>query len=374
MGSRRVEQLAKHEVLSYIIRNGISSRKEIAEKIGVTSATLTHVVSELMENGFIYEMGTLEEGKVGRKQVMLNVHKNIRYVIGFDVGLTSIRVTLLNIQAEILEMRRWNFMELKQEILDEAKLYVRELTEKYDQTKILGIGLLMQGYIKDNLCLSMPIQNIRQQLSSASSLEIYMKNNVKGLAIAEYYFGNSCDNYVIIKYGPGIGAVVVVDGKILEGYSNHAGELGHILWDSEHQKKCIICGKKGCLESIIGFGATIEKANPNKKVEYPSLQALLEASKNDQGAALNEALYILSHAVNMFVDIIDPEKVFLAGEIFKEEAIYRKFLSYFTKNNQHFQKEQICRIVNYSEKNLKAAGVVVLNEFFGKGSRSILVD
>lgn len=372
MGSRRVEQHTKQEVLSYIVRNGISSRKEIAEKIGVTSATLTHVVSGLIGDGILYEMGTLEEGKVGRKQVMLDVYQNMRYVIGFDVAITSIRVTILNLRADILEMRRWDFTELTQEILEEAKLYVKELIKKYDLEKILGIGLLMQGYLKHDICLSLPIQNIKEQLSSAFSLEIYMMNNIRGLAVAEYYFGNPCDNYVIIKYGPGIGAVVVVDGEILEGHSNHAGELGHILWNTNCQRKCIICGKKGCLESFIGFGPTIEKANPNQKIEYPSLDALLAASENDNGHALEEAIKTLAQAVNMFIDIIDPEKILLAGEIFKEEWIYQKFIQYLFENNQYLEKNQICRIINYSEKSLKAAGVVVLNEYFGKGKRSIL--
>lgn len=374
MGIRRVEQQTRQEVLSLIVRNGASSRKEIAEKISMTSATLTHVASGLITDGVLYELGTLEEGKVGRKQVMLDVYENLRYVLGFDVTNSTIRVTLLNVRADILEMRRWDFSLLTQALLDEAFGYLKQMIEKYGAEKILGIGLLMQGYIKKAVCSSLPIQNVKSQLEAIFPLEVIMMNNAKGLAVTESYFGNPCQNYVIIKYGPGIGGVVVANGEILLGSSSHAGELGHIVWDKNCHKRCNVCGKEGCLESLIGFGPTIKKSNPQMKVAYPDLKALLLASEADSGQALNASLETLARAVNIFVDIIDPEKILLAGEIFKEEALYQKFISYLTENNQHMHSDQIGRILNYSEKRLKAAGVIVLNEYFGRGSKSILID
>lgn len=356
-------------VLSYIVRNGVSSRKEIAKKIGVTTATLTNIVSELIENGIIYEMGVVEEGKVGRKQIMINVKSDIKYVIGFDVTNITIRVSVLNIKAEIKEIKRWDFDKLTQDILNEAIIYTKNVIEKFGEKNFLGIGLLMQGYIEDSNCYSLPIKNIKEQLSKKFCIDIFMMNNVKGLAVTESYFGNECQNYLLIKYGPGVGGVIVVNGEILEGFRNRAGEIGHIVWDLKSEKKCMVCGKYGCLESIINFSSVINNSNPKMNIVYPDTKALLEASENDNMKSLNYAFNQLAIAVNMLIDIIDPEEVLFAGEIFEYESILNNLIKKVAKNNKNFDISKIYKLENYKEKRIKAAGVIVLNEYFGKGLR-----
>lgn len=355
------------KVLSYIVRKGASSRKEISEQIGVTTATLSRVVSSLMEQGILRELGTVEDGRVGRKQVILDIREDLGYVMGFDVTNIYIRITVMDLRTKILELRRWNFSALTQEILDEAIAYAMSLMDKYCVEKILGIGLLMQGYIEQNACFSLPIHNIWDQLQQRLKVDIYMLNNVKGLAVAESYFGNPCQNYVAVKYGPGVGGVIVQNGEIVEGSTHSAGELGHIVWDPHSTRECLICGKHGCLESFIGYASIIERAAPDMKVDYPDLAAVLEASKNDHYQALYKAFHDLALAVNMMVDLVDPQEVLLAGEIFQDDNFFEKFVSQLKKNNPRISKKGVYRIVNYQQKRICAAGVVVLNHYFGKG-------
>ncbi len=354
------------KVLSYIVRKGAASRKEVSEQIGVTTATLSRVVASLMEQGILHELGTVEDGRVGRRQVILDLQEGLAYVMGFDVTNIYIRITVMDLRTKILEIKRWNFSVLTQNILDTAMEYAASLIQKYSAEKILGVGLLMQGYIERDICFSLPITNIKEQLQQHLNVDIYMMNNVKGLAVAESYFGNPCQDYVVVKYGPGVGGVIVQNGEIVQGSNNSAGELGHIVWDPHSTRECFICGKRGCLESLIGYGSLIQRAAPDMQVHYPNLATVLEASKHDNYRALNDAFKNLAMAVNMMVDLVDPAEVLLAGEIFQNDDFFEKFVNQLKKYNPRFGKKGIYRIVNYKEKRISAAGVVVLNHYFGK--------
>lgn len=355
------------KVLSYIVQKGASSRKEISEYLGVTSATLTRVVSALMEQGVLHELGTVEDGRVGRKQVMLDISEGLCYVLGFDVTNLYIRITAMDLRCNILEQKRWNYTLLTQEILDQAIATTQKLAAKYTAEKILGIGLLLQGYIEHEACFSLPIQNIREQLQSRLDHDVWMMNNVKGLAVAESYFGNPCQNYVVIKYGPGVGGVIVQNGEIVEGSHNRAGELGHIIWEPRSMQLCPVCGKRGCLESVISFASLIRRAAPEMEVCYPNLAAMLEAGQQDGFHALHGAFTELAMAVSMVIDLVDPEEVLLAGGIFQDDSFFEEFLGQLEQCNQRFGKKGVHRIANYAEKRICAAGVVVLNHYFGGG-------
>lgn len=353
------------KVLSYIVRKGAASRKEISEQIGVTTATLSRVVASLMEQDILHELGTVEDGRVGRKQVILDIRENLGYVMGFDVTNIYIRITVMDLRTKILELKRWNFALLTQKILDETIQYAQSLIEKYSPERIWGVGLLVQGYIEHNTCFSLPIHDIRDQLERQLQVDIYMLNNVKGLAVAESYFGNPCKNYVAVKYGPGVGAVIVQNGEIMQGNTDSAGELGHIVWDPHSLRECAICGKHGCLESLIGYSAIIERAAPEMQINYPDLETVLEASKKDDFYALDHAFSELALAVNMMVDLVDPEELLLAGEIFQQDDFFDKFIARLKKENPRINQKGIYRIVDYKQKRICAAGVIVLSHYFG---------
>ena len=357
---------SEKRVLSYIVRKGASSRKEISDKIGVTTATLTRAVSCLMEHDILRELGTMEEGRVGRRQVLLDVRQDLAYVCGFDVNNRYIRITIMNLHAEILEQKRWNYHMLTQEMLSVALQECDKLIKQYKPEKFLGIGLLQQGYIEGDICFSMPIKNIKTQIENYFNMPVFMMNNTRGLAVAEAYFDEKpCKSYIVIKYGPGVGSVIVQNGEILEGSHNRAGELGHILWNPAYHNKCPICGKTGCLESIIGYPHLAKRIAPEIDIQCTELTDLLKITHQKGDDALKDALKQLALAVNMMVDIIDPEKILLAGEIFKNDTYFKLFVEYLSKNSSEFNHHKVSIISHYEKKRICAAGVMVLNHYFG---------
>lgn len=353
------------KVLSYIVRNGAASRKEISEHIGVTTATLTRIVAGFLEQGVLRELGTVEEGRVGRKQVMLDLCPGQYYVMGFDVTNIYIRLTLMDLHTEILEQKRWNFSLLTQEILDEAMDEAERLLIRYTRKKILGLGLLLQGYLEGDTCFSLPIPNIKAQLENRLGTDVFLMNNVRGLAVAESYFGNPNQSYLVVKYGPGVGCVIVQNGEILDGSHHRAGELGHILWDPGARRICPICGKRGCLESIVGYESILQRSAPDLAVGDPDLETVLRVGEPDGYKVLYGALKELAMAVSMAVELVDLERILLAGQIFQDDRFFSFFLERLTKYNPSFEADMVCRIDQYLKKRVCAAGVVVLNHYFG---------
>lgn len=364
--SHTQNKMSRHvQVLSYLIRNGTASRKQIAEKLLVTGATLTNVSAELIKNGMIYEKGIHDNGRVGRKQISIDITENYKYALGCDVANRYLRVTLLNMKLDIVAFQEWTYPLLTIDILNQAIVFLQELIENYSAEKILGLGLLAQGYVQANRCMSLPVQDIRQKIEAKIGIDVYLMNNIRGLAITQSFLCETNRSFLMLHYGPGICSVVVQDGVIIPGFHNRAGEIGHAIWDLDATEHCNICGRRGCLESQINFDRVAHRANPDYCSFNTDYNRLMEASRYDNGKALNGALQELSKVVNMLVEFIDPQEIILCGQIFTDAAVYSSFTRLLTQRNSRISLDYIGLVENYSEKRLKSAGIVVMNEYFG---------
>jgi predicted NBD/HSP70 family sugar kinase len=356
-----MEKFYEDMVLSYIIRHGRSSRKEIADFLGVTNATLSHISASMLAKKVIYEDGEVENGKVGRKHILLEINADYRYAMGFDVTNTAINVSISNLRGTIVKKKSIGYLRLEQVHLNRAITWLNKTLLDYEKSVILGIGLLAQGYIENEQCCGLPIKDIKEQIKNKTSIEPILMNNIRGLALSEIFFGNTCRNFLLIKYGPGLGGAIVINGEILNGRNNQAGEIGHIVWDKDSETLCPICGKRGCLESIISYDRVIKNAAPETRHEKPSVELVIQTGKKDNYSALNGAFDILAKAVSYFAVFYDPEKIYLAGELFANDFIYDVFID---RLEQHFQINHypiFHRIEEYGKKRERAAGAIVLS-------------
>lgn len=355
----------KWQVISNIIRNGANSRTEIASVLNVTGATLTKVTNSLIKEGILYETGMIDEKKIGRKQILIDVVPDYKYAIGIDISNTYLRVTLLDMKLQVRESHIWNYEELLQIVLDTGLDFIEEnWIRSYGKDRILGIGLLAQGYIEDDLCKNLPIHNIKEQIALKFDIPIFMTNNIRGLAIAHSFLYKTSENFLLINYGPGVCSVIVENGSIFKGFYNKAGEIGHIIWNPKSKKKCKVCGKYGCLESLINFDEVAHQAAKEYCGKNTDYETLMTASKKDNGKALTKALEQLAIMLNIQISLFDPEILILSGQIFTNSHIYDLFLKLLREKGCNFSEEKIQLIKNYSEERLKSAGIVVFNEFF----------
>lgn len=373
MNMENLKNNNKIAILSYLNKNGESSRKKIAEGLKLTTATLTILTNELIEEGIIRELGALTEGKVGRKQILIDINQNSKFAIGIEISRNNVYYNLINLKADIVESKVWKYdNKLQEKQLNEILNYVYKAT-KTRKEKILGVGISVYGGLdeKDNWKITIP--DIKNIIERKLKFPTYIQNNIRALALTEQYLNRDEKNFWLVKYGPGVGAAIIMNERLVEGNKRLAGDIGHIPFDNDDDGTCKTCGQVGCLESKVNFervlkefGSKVLKANPilphEKDYEY-----ILRLSEMEGYKTLDKILEKLGKAITIGAAILDSNKVILAGDVLRDKQVFDILEKYILKNSIFLKKENITFMNEYVEKRKKAPGILVLKNFYSKG-------
>ncbi len=267
----------RNKILRILQQEKSVSRKDISDKMGLTKAAISGIVSEMIEEKIIQETGSQETGTAGRKKIMLEINKNYGYVLGISITETHLICIITNVIGETIDIIHH---ELENGQFKDVEGFVDLIIEKalnilwinsFSKKRIMGIGI---GYI--GALDEMKIGVIEELVQQRMNIPVYSVNNVKALAMSQmdlHYEGNS-ENFLFVKYGPGLGMSIVRNGSIINGVDNKAGEIGHTIIDVNANTSCR-CGRKGCLESLISEKGIIREIE-NLGVAYQEL--ILERS------------------------------------------------------------------------------------------------
>ncbi len=246
----------KRFILKTIYDQGEISRADIARTTQLTRPTVSTMVSELMNEGLVVEVGQMpSEG--GKPATLLSMNPNSRHLIGIDLANSEFRGALLNLRGEAthrvsLPTHNRNgkaALSLVYHLID-------KLIAAADNT-LLGIGIGTPGLINVQegiICQAVNLdwQNLalRDILQERYNLPVYVANDSQAAALGEYTFGDRKDiaNLVVVKVGRGIGAGIILNGRLYYGDDFGAGEIGHVKV-VENGELCR-CGHHGCLETV----------------------------------------------------------------------------------------------------------------------------
>lgn len=362
-----VKSLNKKSILNYLRIHGANSRKVIAQNLNLTTAALSILTNELINEGLILELGELAEGKVGRKQVLLDLSPSAKYSLGLEISKGKVNFSILDFKANLVFKKGWNITALTEEKLDEILEFIK-LTLANEKFDVLGLGILISGYIYENTHWNIYIPDLKDRVEAKLNIPVTIKNNMRGLVQSELYGDKDPRSFWLLKYGPGVGSSIVLDGEVIPGINKRAGEIGHIIL-SGGESRCEICGQTGCLESEISFenllskmGYSLSEKNSNES-DFSFLKRVT-SPKNEK--IIYEALTKLAEAVAIGYTILDTGNILLAGEIFAEKEYYDHFIQEIVKRNRMLSDENINLMAGYSSKMTKAASLMVLEDFFKK--------
>jgi glucokinase len=211
--------------------------------------------------------------------------------IGVDLGGTKLEVALVDDKGRILEKRRQrtDFQKGPGEIIADIETCALDcLKEASAQADALGIGVAGQvdaatGALRFAPNLGWREVPLRAELMKALGLPVLITNDVRAATFGEWVYGagRGTDDLVCLFVGTGIGGGIVSGGRLLEGFSNTAGELGHMTI-IVGGRRCH-CPNQGCLEAYAGGWAIGERAR--------------EAAGNDPGG--EELLALAGSAENV---------------------------------------------------------------------------
>jgi predicted NBD/HSP70 family sugar kinase len=347
-----VKQKNRSSILQVIRECGPISRKDIAEIVKLTRASVTILTNEMIQEDLIYEVGETdeEEKRSGRKKVLIDINYDAAYILAINIESEEIAIGVTNLRGDdiVTSKIKPNSQKTPQEIIDQIVNVCKEMlsTSGISKKEILGVGTGVVGKVDKGVSFhayglwNEPVY-LQEELERKLNLPVVVENNVRSLAIAEHLYANpEINDFFFVKYGPGVGGAIIMDDRIYEGNTNQAGEIGHYIVNLNG--KLCVCGKRGCLETEISNKAVIEKlsnifsANQtpilykvcNGGKERISLHEVIVSLENGDLGVRNIITEISQMIVQCLVNaqqIIDIGNVVLFGGIFQSKVVQDLF-------------------------------------------------
>jgi glucokinase-like ROK family protein len=331
-------------VLRTLYDLGPVSRADVARLTGLTRTTVGELVSDLLVDGLVREVGRgVSTG--GKTPILLEVVDDARQVIGLDLGERRFLGALVNLRGDVDHVSEVPVDGRDGEAaLDALRRLIDELIATSERTAtasapLLGIGLGTPGVVDTRTGTILWAVNLDWQdlplgalLHQRYGLPVYIANDSRAAALGEYLFRREgrVENLIAIKVGPGIGAGIVLGGELFQGDGHGAGEIGHIaVVDDGAQCRC---GRFGCLETVASSRAIVDEATrratgagsagrlgatlrANGELTFDDVHAALQAGDEQAREVVVAAGRALGRAIAGLIGTLNINRIVLLGSV-----------------------------------------------------------
>ncbi len=332
LNMRSVKNENRSSVLYLLQKNGSMSRKEIAERLGLTPAAVTKICNDLISCGILKETGEISKGGKGRKEILLSLNFGEKYVLGINAETTHITYSLSKLSGEVLSVTTSPFTDNIDAVLEKAEELLYD--NFIDNKRIFSAGICVVGSVSGKGYGLWNCQELCNKISSKYSVPVTAENNVRAFAQSEmlYSGGYGNESVLFFKWGPGIGSAIWADGKILSGNDKGIAEIGHYIVNPAG-KKCR-CGRYGCLETEAGEEALVALTN------LP-LKEIITSQSEDVINILDEKIDIVALALTNTATILNAKKIVLFGSVFSNETVVEKLKRQCIRYNGNLTADMI---------------------------------
>lgn len=336
-------------VLKTIIERGPISRAHLSEVTKLNKASISSIVTTLMEERFVNETGIGDSSSMGgRKPIMLEFNASSGTVIAIDLGHNYINVLVTFLDGKIAFEKQYRQIIIEARSVSELLSSILDsIIEEIPTTTngIVGCAISIHGITKNNKIVFSPIYDLSEvdlynYLTDKYDFPFHLENEANLAALGEYTFVSRADDLLCISIHGGIGLGIIEKGVLHLGNSGKAGEIGHsILFP--HGKPCR-CGNNGCLEKYASQQAIYETISEQFNIPIDTINSnyLVKMLKTDQREPLlhllKEKTQYLSMCINNIILFHDPEVVYIDSSVYEKipellDYIYESLNSRFTK-------------------------------------------
>jgi predicted NBD/HSP70 family sugar kinase/biotin operon repressor len=310
---------------------GPQSRADLARGSGLSRTTVSSLVTELLQSGIVVETedrGTPYKGGSGRPPLLVALAIRPGGVAGVDIGHGHVHVAVSDRSARILaEVETETDADPHGNVtLDIAAELVRRAA---DEAGIPVAELLMVG-----LCVPAPIDRRSarvdhavlpgwhelapaDELSRRVGLPVVVDNDANLGAIAEHQHGagRGVADLLYVKLASGVGAGLVLGGRLHRGTAGLAGEVGHVL--AREDGAVCRCGSRGCLETEVSTRRLLELLRPvySDDLDLPGLLRLDAAGETPVRRVLTEAGHTAGRVLAGLCTTLNPARVVIGGSL-----------------------------------------------------------
>ncbi|HLX20889.1 MAG TPA: ROK family transcriptional regulator [Gaiellaceae bacterium] len=311
-------------VLRLIGASGPIARNQIAQRLGLSPATVTSLTRELLERGVV-RVADHAPSRGGRPAVLLELVGGAATALGVKIAPDHLVGVLVNLDGEVFERFELKFDATARDSVEHLGSVLESwIAEVPSAAPLLGVGLGMPGVVDvERGTVSSPMLGwdglpLSEVLHKRLGLPVLVDNDVNTLAVSErlYGRGREVENFITVTTGRGVGLGIVTGGDIYHGFGGGAGEFGHVA-AVDDGPRCS-CGRRGCLESVIADPALVADARArgvlSSRQGITKLRALANAGDTQAHEIFATAGGILGRAVAGLVNVLSPELVLVSGE------------------------------------------------------------
>ncbi|GAA4664115.1 ROK family transcriptional regulator [Streptomyces chumphonensis] len=305
---------------------GSLTQAEIARTTGLSAATVSNIVRELKEGGTVDVTPTSAGGRRARS---VSLSGDAGIVVGVDFGHSHLRVAIGNLAHKVLaeESEPIDVDASASQGLDHAEALVTRLLAGLGirAEKIVGVGLGVPGPIdvETGVLGSTAIlpgwsgTNPRDDLAARLGVAVHVDNDANLGALGELVWGTGrgVADLAYIKVASGVGAGLVIGGRVYRGPGGTAGEIGHITLD-ESGPVCR-CGNRGCLETFTAARYVLPLLTPGHGPDLTMPRVVELAREGDPGCrrVVSDIGRHIGSGVANLTNLLNPSRVILGGDL-----------------------------------------------------------
>jgi predicted NBD/HSP70 family sugar kinase len=361
INSSEIKQHNLSAILITLLHNDNVSRSHLAQLIGVSTATITNLVAELVGQGFILEKGLIKSNgqpNVGRPQKALKLISNARYALGVHIDVGRVYVALTNMRGQLLQSHSFEHSITTpwQQVMNQVVDLIRDTVSRQNITDadIVGVGVAASGLVDPETGVNVIAPNLNwydvpicDYLSDRLSMPMVVENNVRAMVLGEALLGSGRDaNTMAFVYARvGVGAGLAVNGRIFRGSGAGAGEIGHTLLVREQNQD----GQRvlRSLESLVSEPAILRIAR-RMADEQPkgilakhiagglTIDAIFNAVRAGDDSAIelmDDCAFYTGIALANLVNIFNPELIVLGGLFTQEKNLLLPMIKQVVREN-----------------------------------------
>lgn len=362
-------------VLRVLYEQGSATRSQLTKLTGMSSATITRIISDLIGQGIVLE-GRVGKSTGGRRPIYIHIDHSKLYLTSVKLLKDDVAVAVLDLKGEILHLEKIvpnsiSPEELLNEVADKLKTLLHNNSINIEH--ILGLGIAVsgvcnhkKGIVLRSVNLGWENVSITKIISKKLELPIFIENDANASALAEAWLGSAknATNSMFIKTETGTGAGIILNGSLINGPNFMTGEIGHIpIIQNGHPCRC---GQQGCLEPYVYFGDIRARYKEQTGQKINKLQFIKLVNQRDPIAIkfVKEAASVLALSCAHWGMLLDLDVITISGiwGSFKKEII--DYCQMYYKNVLH--RTGIARKIRISASDfgdeadlLGAAGLVI---------------
>lgn len=324
-----VKKINTSLILDTVRKHAPISRADVAEMTGLNKATVSNLVSDLIERKLILELGP-GQSSGGRKPTMLLFNRHAGYAIGINLDVDRYQALLCDLSGHIVSDSGVKLLHSTEpafvfaELAKTVEQFIAEAPESPYQ--VIGIGIGVPGMVDEQGTIQfapnlgwehMPLLPMMQERFPDTT--IIIENEANAGAIGEYRYGSGKDSphLIYVSVGSGIGTGIIIGGELLRGALGYSGEMGHMT--IEANGRLCSCGNRGCWELYAS-----EKALANDRIKQPftTLEEVLKLAEEDDPAALHALQQIgeyLGVGITNLVNSFNPQLILVGNKLAQSE-------------------------------------------------------